>query len=103
VNQLLSENSPGYSCSYTFDANGNRLSKTLNNVATNYTYDAGDKMTAAGAKSYTYDAAGRTTGVTVNSQTTSITYDYEDRITQISYPGGATNTFTYNALDVGDR
>ena len=30
--QLASESRPGYSCSYTYDANGNRLTKTLNGV-----------------------------------------------------------------------
>ena len=31
--------------------------------------------------------------------TTSLSYDYEDRVTGITYPGGATNSFTYNGLD----
>ncbi len=48
---------------YTYDANGNRLSKTINGVAESYTYDLADKMLTAGAKSYTYDAAGRTVGI----------------------------------------
>ena len=86
-------------CTYTYDANGNRLAKTLNNNTDSYTYDDADKMTVAGAKTYSYDAAGRTTGVTLNNQTTTIAYDYESRITQITYPDTSTNTFTYNALD----
>lgn len=55
--------------------------------------------TASSTKSYTYDSAGRTTSVTTSAGTTSLSYDYEDRIVQISYPGGGTNTFTYNGLD----
>ena len=37
--------------------------------------------------------------MTANDQTTTIAYDYENRITQITYPGGATNAFSYNGLD----
>lgn len=45
------------------------------------------------------DAAGRTTSVVTSAGTTTLTYDYESRITGITYPGGATNSFTYNGLD----
>ena len=39
--QLASESRAGYSVSYTFDANGNRLTKTLNDTTESYTYDDG--------------------------------------------------------------
>jgi hypothetical protein len=35
------------------------LSKTVNGSVESYTYDLGDKMLAARAKSYTYDAVAR--------------------------------------------
>ena len=45
-NEITSEVSPGYNCSYTYDANENRLTKTLNGVADSYNYDNGDKLTS---------------------------------------------------------
>jgi len=38
--------------SYTFDAQGNRLTKVHNSVTTNYSYDDADQMTAAGGVTY---------------------------------------------------
>jgi len=105
-NQLTSEvrtGSNAYSISYTYDHNGNRLTKVLGGVTTNYTYNAHDKLQTAGSKSYGYDNNGNCTGVTVGGQTTTLTYDYENRVTSITYPGGATNTFQYNGLDLRTR
>jgi len=48
-------------CSYTYDSNGNRLTKTLNGTTENYSYDDADKILTAGSKSFGYDAAGRRT------------------------------------------
>ncbi|MBI1755815.1 MAG: RHS repeat-associated core domain-containing protein [Fimbriimonas ginsengisoli] len=96
---MTSEIAPTFTASYTYDANGNRLSKTLGGSTDNYTYDSGDKMLTAGAKSFVYDAAGRRTSMVVGGQTTSYSYDYEDRLTSVVVPGVGTNTFTYNGLD----
>lgn len=41
--QLASEVRTGYDCAYTYDANGNRLTKTLNGTTETYTNDDGDK------------------------------------------------------------
>lgn len=106
ANQLTSEvrTGPGaYTLSYTYDHNGNRLTKTLNGVQENYTYDAGDHLLAAGNKSYTYDLNGNCTSVTVGGLTTTLSYDYENRLTQITYPGGGTNTFLCNGLGLRMR
>ena len=62
--QLTSEVRSGYNVAYTYDANGNCLSKTVNGVAESYSYALADKMLAAGARNYTCDAAaGRTVGI----------------------------------------
>jgi len=50
ASQLTSEVRPGYSASYTFDGNGNRLSKTVNGVTEFYSYDDGDKLLSAGGR-----------------------------------------------------
>ena len=46
--QLTSEVRSGYNVDYIYDANGNRISKTVNGVAESYTYDLADKMLTRG-------------------------------------------------------
>ena len=46
--QLTSEVRSGYNVAYTHDANGNRLSKTVNCAVESYTYDLADKVVARG-------------------------------------------------------
>jgi RHS repeat-associated protein len=99
IHQLTGETRTGpgaYTIGYAYDANGNRTGKTVNGVTESYTYGPNDRLLTAGNRSYSYDNNGNTTAVTVGSQTTSLTYDYDNRIKTISYPGGATNSFTYN-------
>jgi RHS repeat-associated protein len=101
ANQLTSEarSTPNaYTATYAYDSNGNRTSKTIGGVETDYTYDSHDHLTAAGTKSYAYDANGNCTSVTLNNQTTTLAYDYNNRIGQITYPNSSTNTFQYNGL-----
>jgi YD repeat-containing protein len=74
---MTSEFRAGYNVAYTYDANGNRTSKTVNGTVESYTYDLGDKMLTAGAKSYTYDAAGRTVGINTPDGTTTLTREAE--------------------------
>ncbi|ARU42344.1 hypothetical protein CCB80_14780 [Armatimonadetes bacterium Uphvl-Ar1] len=104
IGQLTSESkSSGYSAAYTYDANGNRLTRTVNGVTESYSYDSGDKLLSvtggSDPRTFAYDAAGRTTGIVRSSGTTAFSYDYESRVTSIMKPGMTTNTFTYNGLD----
>jgi RHS repeat-associated protein len=104
IDQLTSESRTGYAASYTYDANGNRLTRTVNSVTENYYYDDADKLDeikigGSTVKDFSYDAAGRTTSVVTGAGTTTLAYDYESRITTITYPNTSTNTFTYNGLD----
>ena len=95
ASQLTSEIRPGYNAGYTFDGNGNRLSKTVNGNTEFYSYDNGDKLLSAGIKTYTYDQAGRTTSVKVGMGAPSVlTYDDEDRLK--TFMG---QTYTYNGFD----
>ncbi|MFM9873934.1 MAG: RHS repeat-associated core domain-containing protein [Fimbriimonadaceae bacterium] len=103
IGQLTSEaKSSGYSGAYTYDANGNRLSRTVNGVTEVYSYDSGDKLLSVSGgsdpRSFAYDAAGRTVGIVRGSGTTSFAYDYESRVTSFVGPG-LSNSFVYNGLD----
>ena len=94
----------GYTFTYTYDHNANRLTKVVGTggsaVTTTNTYGTHDQLLTSGSKSYGYDNAGNCTSVTVGSSVTSISYDYENRVVGISYPGGASNSFAYNGDDL---
>ena len=46
IDQLTEEEKPGlsYLANYTYDANGNRLTRTVNSVTETYAYDEADKL-----------------------------------------------------------
>lgn len=89
------------SYSYTLDAIGNHASVTKDeplapilasqNIA--YTYDAENRLTAAGDRSYTYDANGNLTG----KGSYTFSYDYENRLSQ-SNIGGTATQYDYDGL-----
>jgi RHS repeat-associated protein len=99
--QLTSEVRTGtgaYTLSYTYDNAGNRLTKVLNSVTENYTYDDANKLTAAGNKTYTYNGAGGIATVAVSGTTVStLTWDVEGRLASVA-SGGSTKYNTYNGL-----
>ncbi len=64
---------------FAYDAGGNRLSRVAG-VTTNYTYDADDRMTAAGSTNFTYDKKGNR----LTAGNRSFTYDSESRLIQIA-------------------
>lgn len=106
IGQLTGESkTSGYTASYTYDANGNRATRTVNSVTETYSYDAGDKLTAitggADPRTFGYDSAGRTTSISRSggSDVTTLAYDYESRLTSISRSGYTTNTYSYNGFD----
>ena len=74
---------------YTYDAVGNRLTKT--GVSGGYTYDAADRMLAAGGVAYAYDDNGNLTSRGADT----FTWDAEDRLTSATV-SGATTAFAYN-------
>ena len=63
IKEVVTENEKvTLTASYSYDAVGNRLTKTENNITTNYTYD----------KNYTYDNAGNL----IKKQSTAETTEY---------------------------
>jgi len=81
----------GDAVSYTYDAGGDRLTRTVNGVPTSYTYDAAGQLLSDGAVTYTYDASGNLT--TAGGDT--FAWDYADRLTGATV-GGTATTYTYD-------
>ena len=101
VNEITgyTNNTPGTSQSYAYDANGNRtqfaattgatstaaytldtasnrlLSRNANGTVTNYTLDAAGNLTGDGTRSFTINAAGRLASAKVGRATTSYAYN----------------------------
>ncbi|MEX2245050.1 MAG: RHS repeat-associated core domain-containing protein, partial [Fimbriimonadaceae bacterium] len=105
IDQLIEEEKPAlsYLATYTYDANGNRATRTVNSVTETYAYDEADKLETVTVnsnvvKEFTYDDAGRTTAIETSAGTTSFAYDYEGRVTQITYPSTSSDSFGYNGL-----
>ncbi len=79
---------------YTYDANGNRLTKTFNGTPTNYTYDNADQLTNDGTRTYTYDPNGNTTAAGADT----FGWDCANRMTGATV-GGTSSTCTYDGGD----
>jgi RHS repeat-associated protein len=97
--QLTSEARTGtntYSASYTYDAAGNRATKTIGAVTDTYTYNNAEQLSSTtGGKSFTYDNAGNCTSVTLSGVTTTLTWDAEERL--LTNTEG-TSSYSYNGL-----
>ncbi|MBL8087437.1 MAG: hypothetical protein JNM85_05110, partial [Chthonomonas sp.] len=104
IDQLLSETRSGWSQEYTYDWNGNRLTKKLNGTTVqNFSYDSSDKLVANAYGTITYDAAGRPTAYPTASGTRTFQWDYDSRLTGMSAPGSATITTTHSYNGMGAR
>ncbi len=77
---------------YDYDGNSNITSKTVNGIATSYTYNAANQMTAAGSTTYSYDAAGNQTG---NSAGLALSYNAKNQTTSITPSGGSAVSMSY--------
>jgi len=82
--------------SYTYDAVGNRLTKTVQLATTNYTYDANNRLITRGNHSYTYDNNGNTLSEYDGVNTSTYTYDYENRLISAQKLGKVI-VYTYDA------
>jgi RHS repeat-associated protein len=91
---------------YTYDRDGNRLTKVEGGSTYTYTYDRTDQLinvlkTGGSAQSFGYDAFGN---MTIDAQSgltiTTMAYDLDDHLTGIDASGGTANdaSFTLDAL-----
>jgi len=86
--------------SYTYDAVGNRLTKSDNGVVTSYTYDKNNRLISEGGNTYTYDKNGNTLSKTGASETVSYTYGYNNRLVNVvttNETGTSTVEYIYDA------
>lgn len=74
--------------SYTYDANGNRL--TGPGVVTPATYDAQDRLIQYGSATFAYSSNGELQSKTVSGQTRTYDYDVLGNLRNATLPGGVT-------------
>lgn len=105
LGQLLSSSELGTTYHYTYDANGNILTKQndADGSVLTYTYDSRNLLTFLDYSSsitldisYTYDSLGRRLTMTDSTGTTSYTYDDLSRIVKVQASNGAVE-YEYNS------
>ena len=84
--------------SYSYDANGNRLTATLSGATRSATYDAQDRLLTDGAATFGYAPAGRLATKTVGASTTTYRYDAQGNLLQVVLPAGTTIDYQVDAL-----
>jgi RHS repeat-associated protein len=73
---------------YTYDDNGNRLSKITSGGTETGTYDDQDRLLTYGGSTYTYTANGELTSKTTGTSTTTYQYDVLGNLKYVTLPDG---------------
>ncbi len=86
--------------SYTYDADGNRLSETTPQGTQQYAYDALGRLTSVtnpggSTQGYTYDADGNRVSLSAGGQTTTYAYNADSELTSAT-DGSGTSTYSYD-------
>jgi len=84
--------------SYTYDANGNRLSGQVAAELRAAVYDSQDRMLSYGGLACQYDANGNQTNRTTGSHTTSLSYDLFGQLASVSLHDGRNISYDRDAL-----
>ena len=102
IKEVVTENGKvTLTASYSYDAVGNRLTKTENNITTNYSYDKNNRLLKEGNISYTYDNAGNLIKKQSTAETTEYAYNLDDKLSSVKKTSGSTVTnesYSYNAF-----
>jgi RHS repeat-associated protein len=87
--------------SYSYDANGNRLTRTTPSGTIEGSYDAQDRLTSYGANEYAYTADGqlKTKTDTATGQSTSYAYDAMGNLLSVTLPDGKKIEYVVDARD----
>ncbi|MEJ6950101.1 putative Ig domain-containing protein [Natronospora cellulosivora (SeqCode)] len=72
------------SITYTYDAVGNRLSKTEHGISIEYTYDDNNRLISEGDTIYIYDDNGNTIGKLNADGNITYSYDYQNRLVEVN-------------------
>ena len=75
--------------SYSYDDNGNRLSRTVGGSTITGTYDDQDRLLSYGSATYTYTPNGELLTKTTSGQTTTYQYDVLGNLKRVSLPNGS--------------
>ncbi|MFH0803316.1 MAG: hypothetical protein V2A78_13155, partial [bacterium] len=84
---------------YTYDQNGNRLTRTENGNTITSVYDNADQLLTAGPLDFSWDGNGNQVQKIDHSQgdaTTTYAYDYENLLSQITFPDTSTESYVYD-------
>jgi len=97
VTRTLTTPGGTFPTTYTYDANGNRLSKTGLFRTETGAYDAQDRMLTYGPCTYAYTANGELTTKTCGAEVTSYQYDTFGNLTHVVMPDGITIDYVIDA------
>jgi RHS repeat-associated protein len=84
--------------SYTYDANGNRLTRSGATGTVSATYDAQDRLVQHGATTYAYTPNGELSSRTTGGQTTTYRYDGLGNLTGATLPDGTQIEYLLDGL-----
>jgi len=85
--------------SYSYDANGNRESATVNSTSTTGSYTLDDALTVYGDNTYRYDEDGYLIEKTAPEGSTTYTYNTLGALTKVVLPNGTTIEYPQDALN----
>ena len=84
---------------YTYDAAGNRMTRTENGETIAYTLGVGDRLASWTGGSYTYNAAGCVTRIERNGRPTlDLTWNSQYQLASVSTNGVFAESYAYDAL-----
>ncbi len=84
---------------YTYDANGNRLSRVTTSGTETGSYDAQDRPTAYGGASFTHRESGELASRTDASGTTTYDYDEMGQLLSVTLPTGRVVSYVLDGAD----
>jgi RHS repeat-associated protein len=97
LDRLREEQTPRGTVAYTYDAAGNRETRTDAAGTMLYTYDDANQLLTAGSTTYDYDNNGNLRSKTIPGiGTTTFDWDHENRLVGITPPAGPAVTLAYD-------
>lgn len=96
--QLISVSGGGWTISYAYDANGNRLATNVNGALSTYVANALNQYTTAADVDYAYDDNGAIVAKITATGTTTCNYDVEGRLVGMQTETGDNFVYHYDGL-----